>query len=210
MMGMTQSTLFVVGIPLLLLYIAFWIWWGGNGKPMTAEELAQGMRDLEATDSSAQSREALEDVRALMTKDDGKEFVMVNLVRHRPKALYPPGYHYSDSAREADQRYGKSIAWPLLRNGNLVIFVARRSGVFITPEGADAWNYTAMVRYRSHRDFLRFAIESNQADKFVHKWAAIEKTHVFPVKSILNLFAVRTLLGLLLFFLGAVLFTLLH
>ncbi len=172
MSSVAPSAWFVVAA-LLLPYIAFWIWWGGNGKPMTAEELAQGMRELEATDSSAQSREALEDVRALMAKDDGKEFVMVNLVRHRPKALYPPGYHYSDDPREADQRYGKSIAWPLLRNGNLLLFVARRSGVFITPEGADAWNYTAMVRYRSRRDFLRFAIESNQADKFVHKWAAI-------------------------------------
>jgi len=205
----TPGTWLVV-VPLLLLYIAFWIWWGGNGQPMTTEELDQGLRELEATDASAHSREALEDVRALMAKDDGKEFVMVNLVRHRPKALYPPGYNYSDSAREADQRYGRSILWPLLRNGNLVIFVARRSGVFITPEGADAWNYAAMVRYRSRRDFLRFAIESNQADKFVHKWAAIEKTHVFPVKPILSLFALRTLVSTVLFFVGTVLLALLH
>ena len=61
------------------------------------------------------------------------------------------------------------------------------------------------MRYRSRRDFMRFAIEGNQAEKFVHKWAAIEKTHVFPVKPILNLFAVRTLVGLLLFSLGAIL-----
>jgi hypothetical protein len=123
---------------------------------------------------------------------------MQNLVRYRRKALYPAGYNFSDDPREADKRYGKSITWDLLRNGNLLLFVARRSGNFIAPEGADAWHYVAMVRYRSRRDFLRFAIASSQADKFIHKWAAIEKTHVFPVKPILSLFAVRTLVGLFL------------
>jgi hypothetical protein len=62
-----------------------------------------------------------------------------------------------------------------------------------------------MVRYRSRRDFVRFATRANQADKFVHKWAAIEKTHVFPVKPLISFFAVRTLLGLALFSLGLIL-----
>lgn len=61
-----------------------------------------------------------------------------------------------------------------------------------------------MVRYRSRRDFVRFAIRANQADKFMHKWAAIEKTHVFPVKPLINLFAVRTLVALFLFSLGLI------
>jgi hypothetical protein len=91
----------------------------------------------------------------------------------------------------------------LLRNGNLILFVARRSGNFIVPEGTDAWHYVAMVRYRSRRDFLRFALQANQAEKFVHKWAAIEKTHVFPVKPIMSLFMVRTLVALVLFAMGS-------
>ncbi len=128
---------------------------------------------------------------------------MQNLVRYRPKALYPPGYNFNDDPREADKRYGKSIMGDLLRNGNLLLFVARRSGNFITPEGIDAWHYVAMVRYRSRRDFLQFAIASSQGDKFVHKWAAIEKTHVFPVKSIVSLFAVRTLVALVLMVIGS-------
>jgi hypothetical protein len=66
-----------------------------------------------------------------------------------------------------------------------------------------------MVRYRSRRDFVRFATRANQADKFMHKWAAIEKTHVFPVKPLISLFAVRTLLALALFSLGTILTALL-
>ena len=65
--------------------------------------------------------------------------------------------------------------------------------------------YKRQVRYRSRRDFVRFATRANQADKFMHKWAAIEKTHVFPVKPLISLFAVRTLVGLSLFTLGVIL-----
>lgn len=195
----------IVALTLAALYIAFLFWYGGNGKPMSAHEIEEGLARLQATDTSEHGRDAVQQVRELLSNDDGKEFIMQNLVRYRPKALYPPGLSYGDDPREADRRYGKSIVWDLLSNGNFLLFIARRNGNFITPEGSDAWHYVAMVRYRSRRDFLRFAQQSSRADKFVHKWAAIEKTHVFPVKPILNLFAVRTLVGLMLFSLGAIL-----
>jgi hypothetical protein len=86
----------------------------------------------------------------------------------------------------------------LLRFGSLPVFVARRSGSFIEPEGADAWHYVAMVRYRSRRDFLRFAIHVARNDIDMHKWAALEKTHVFPVKPMLSLIFVRGLVAVLL------------
>lgn len=204
-----MNTCLAIALPLLALYGLFILWWGGRGKPLTQQEKDEALRQLAATDSSDHNQEAIAQVRELLANDDGREFVMQNLVRYRPKALYPPGYeHFGDDPRRADQRYGKSILWSLLSNGNLILFVARRSGNFVVPEGADAWHYVAMVRYRSRRDFLRFAIASNQADKFVHKWAAIEKTHIFPVKPVISLFTVRLTLGLLLLSLGLLLHTL--
>lgn len=197
-----------IALPLLAIYVAFVVWYGGNGKPMSAEEKEAALRTLAATDASGQTDTAINEVRELLASDDGKEFIMQNLVRYRPKALYPPGYQYSDDPREADKRYGKSIVWPLIRNGNLLLFIARRTGNFVVPEGADAWHYVAMVRYRSRRDFVRFAIQASQAEKFVHKWAAIEKTHIFPVKPVVSLLAVRTTLGLLLLSIGLLAHTL--
>lgn len=173
---------------------------------MTPGEIEAGLRELEASGGPGEhNAQVLSEVRELMASDDGKAFIMQNLVRYRPRALYPPGSPYGDDPREADKRYGKSIMGDLLRHGNLLFFVARRSGNFIVPEGADAWHYVAMVRYRSRRDFLKFARDSNKGDKFMHKWAAIEKTHVFPVKPLISLFAVRTLVALLLFSVGAIL-----
>ncbi len=204
-----SATLLTICLPLALVYVVFWIWYGGNGQPMSPDEINEALHKLRSTDPNHDNSEEIKDVRQLLASDDGKEFVMQNLVRYRAKALYPEGSHYSDDPREADKRYGKSIMGDLLRYGNLVFFIARKSGDFVKPEGADAWHYVAMVRYRSRRDFVRFATRANQADKFMHKWAAIEKTHVFPVKPIISLFAVRTLVALLLITLGTFLSALL-
>jgi hypothetical protein len=187
---------------LLMLYLAFWRWYGGNGQPMSREEIEDALQKLRSTDPLHNNEEEIENVMQLLASDDGKEFVMQNLVRYRPKALYPEGHHFGDDPREADKRYGKSIIGDLLRYGNLVIFIARKTGDFVKPEGVDAWHYVAMVRYRSRRDFVRFATRANQAEKFMHKWAAIEKTHVFPVKPIISLVAVRTLVALSLVTIG--------
>mgnify|MGYP000282694291 FL=1 len=197
--------MFVIVVSLTLVYVFFWFWYGGNGQPMSPKEIEEALGKLQSTDPAHDNSAEVEDIRQLLASDDGKEFVMQNLVRYRAKALYPEGFHYSDDPREADKRYGKSIIGDLLRYGNLVIFIARKSGNFVTPDGADNWHYVAMVRYRSRRDFVRFATRANQADKFMHKWAAIEKTHVFPVKPVISLFAVRTLFALALFGLGMML-----
>ena len=200
-----SQQLLAIALPLVLLYVAFWLWYGGNGQRMSPEEIEEALNQLRSSDPGLDNAAEVEDVRQLLASDDGKEFVMQNLVRYRAKALYPEGTNYSDDPREADKRYGKSIIGDLLRYGNVVIFIARKSGDFVRPEGADAWHYVAMVRYRSRRDFVRFAIRANQADKFMHKWAAIEKTHVFPVKPLISLFAVRTLVALSLFTIGVIL-----
>ncbi|MDP1998874.1 MAG: hypothetical protein Q8K22_04695 [Rhodoferax sp.] len=199
-----MATWLLVVIPLVVLYGVFHLWYGGRGKPMSPAEVEAVMQRISTRLTDEHSRAALDELRQLAASDDGQEFVMQNLVRYRPKALYPPGYDLGDDSRAADRRYAKAILWPLLRNGNIVVFVARRSGSFIEPEGADAWHYVAMVRYRSRRDFLRFALQSSDANIFVHKWAAIEKTHVFPVKPLVSLILVRSAVAGLLAVLGSV------
>jgi hypothetical protein len=196
----------LIAIALVAIYVAFLVWYGGSGKPLTPDEVEQFVRELTARAQSERSQAALDEIRTLAGKDDGKEFVMHNLVRYRAKALYPPGYDFDDDPRSADRRYARAIVWPLLRHGSLLLFVARRSGSFIEPEGADKWHYVAMVRYRSRRDFLRFALATERDDVFVHKWAAIAKTHVFPVKPLVSLFFVRGAVGTLLAAAGVLLY----
>jgi hypothetical protein len=187
-------------VPVLVpaaLYGAFLWWYGGRGTPLGADEIDAGMRAL-AQSAGHDQQPLLEQVRQLLTQDDGREFVMVNLVRYRPKALYPPGQEFGDDARAADRRYGRAILPILLRYGSMPVFIARRAGRFIEPPLADAWHYVAMVRYRSRRDFLRFAIAIEQRNITMHKWAALEKTHVFPLRPLASLVLVRTAVAVLL------------
>ncbi len=194
---------FVITVPLLGLFLLFVTWYGGKGKPLRPDEIEAFFNALGKMDLSEGEKEIIPEIRSLLANDDGQEFVMQNLVRHRPRALYPAGYHYNDDARAADQRYGKAIILPLLRQGSLPIFIARRSGSFIEPEGADLWHYVAMVRYRSRRDFLRFVLAIQTRDIAVHKWAALEKTHVFPVKPLVSLLLVRSSVAGLLMIIAA-------
>lgn len=186
-------------------YLLFLRWYGGRGKPLGVDEIDHYLSELAARPQSEHSHGALQQIRALVADDDGREFVMQNLVRYRPKAIYPAGYSYDDDPRAADRRYGRAIIWPLLRHGNLILFIARRSGVFVEPAGADAWHYVALVRYRSRRDFLRFALTIERDENTVHKWAAIEKTHIFPVKPLVSLIFVRGLVAALLIATGSLL-----
>ena len=199
-----MTLLLSIAIPLAVIYYLFLAWYGGNGKPLSPAEIEHFLAELNAHARSERDSAAIAEVRLLLANDDGKEFVMQNLVRHRPRAAYPPGY----PPAYADTRWGKAILWPLLRFGNHPVFVAKRCGQFVEPEGADAWHYVAMVRYRSRRDFLRFALVVQKAGLTVHKWAAIEKTHVFPVKPLVSLVFVRGLMATALVFFGALIYLL--
>ncbi len=188
-MVMNEHTAIVLAA--LALFALFVWWYGGAGKPMDAVEQAQLMQALGQRLKGTQGESLLHEARELLASEDGKEFVMHNCVRYRAKALYPPGLPYGDDPREADKRYGRAIIPHLLRRACVPVFIAKRSGRFIDVEGVPDWHYVAMVRYRSRRDFFHFALAIGHEGIDVHKWAAIDKTVVFPVKPLVSLVAVR-------------------
>jgi hypothetical protein len=193
---MTASTL-MVALPLTALYAAFLLWYGGRGRPLTREEIESCLAPLRARARDELGRAHLADLERLPAHDDGREFMMYNVIRYREKAAYPPGYDYGPSAPAADRRYGKALVPYLLRYRNLPVFIARRSGEFVEPAGIDRWDVVAMVRYRSLRDFLRFANATTTERITVHKWAAIEKTRIFPVQPLVSLIFLRGAVGAL-------------
>lgn len=193
-----MSSSLIVSLSFGVAFLGFLLWYGGRGKPLTGSEIAHYVDALTTSGSGEHDAAAIAQIRRLVANDDGHEFVMQNLVRYRARAHYPPGNDaYGDDPRAADQRYARAIMWPLIKYGNLPIFIARRTGNFIDFEGDGGWHYVAMVRYRSRRDFLRFALMASRRNSFVHKWAAIDKTHVFPVKPVISLVMVRALVGML-------------
>lgn len=197
-----------IALPLAALYGLFLVWWGGRGKPMSPSEVEDSLQQFLKLPLTEHDRQMIPELRRLMSTDDGNEFIMQNLVKYHKVAQYPAGSPYGEppvSGVTADRRYGRQVLGPLLRVGSLPIFIGRRRGHLVEPEGFDEWNMVAMVRYRSRRDFLRFAYAITRRDIAVHKWAAIEKTHVFPVNAFISLFSVRLLVGLVLLSTGLLL-----
>ncbi|MCY7307489.1 MAG: hypothetical protein LH632_15355 [Rhodoferax sp.] len=195
-----MSTAAWIATGALTLYAVFLIWYGGRTRPLSAVEVDSAITLLDRNTTMPGHEGLLDQLRTLLSNDDGAEFVMHNLVRYRAKALYPAGHNFGDDARAADRRYGRAIAWPLIRRACLPVFIARRSGSLIEPPGAQQWDYIASVRYRSRRDFLHFAQEIERVDIVMHKWAAIEETHVFRVTPLVSLALVRCTVGAILAF----------
>ena len=181
----------------LVIYALFLVWYGGRAPPLVEEEVKDFLALMTSRGIDRDDPELFESLKRLLSRDDGREFVMVNLIKYREKAAYPPGSPYGDSAVEADKRYARAFFPYLLRYGNVPVFISWRSGSFIEPPGAEPWQVVAMIRYRSRRDFIRSVRAVVGKDVMVHKWAAIDTTHVFPVRPLFSFIAVRWAVALL-------------
>ena len=138
-------------------YLAFLLWYGGRGRAMDASEADSLLEQVRAHAEMAAAPvapELLESLRDVTRDDDGHEFVMVNLIKYRQKAVYPPGYSCSDDPHAADRRYNRAVVPLLLSRACLPVFLGRSAGRFLAPDGAQEWDSVVLVRYRSRRDLL--------------------------------------------------------
>jgi len=179
-------------------YLVFLLWYGGRGRSMIAadaDSLLERVR-LNAEEMGGPLVPGLFDsLREVTRDDDGREFLMVNLIKYRQKAVYPLGLSYGDDPRAADARYNRAVVPLLLKRACLPVFLGRSAGRFLAPDGADEWDCVVLVRYRSRRDFLGMCAELARSRADIHKWAAIEKTHVFPVRAAFSLVLIRVITG---------------
>ena len=188
---------------LLLVYLLGLSWYGGSGDPVKDAELESYIKALvsNADVRGKDTDKAVNYMRRLAEKDDGNEFIMVNLIRFRETSLYSKDSPWvaETDPMIADARYGDGVIPLLLKRGSLPIFVSSVSGGFINETTHSEWDMVAMVRYRSVRDMLQMMVEMSSTDLADHKWAAIEQTHVFPVKPKISLLSLRLMIGITLF-----------
>jgi hypothetical protein len=96
----------------------------------------------------------------------------------------------------------------LLKRACIPIFLGRSAGRFLTPDGTVPWDAVALVRYRSRRDFLGLCTDLARDRSDIHKWAAIEKTQVFPVEVLFSLTLIRLFTAIILAFVVSLVFLL--
>lgn len=174
-----------------LIYASFWIWYGGNGDPISEEEglemLAKVERlhgvKLEDAPEGSMSR----NLRAMLPNDDGKEFYAVNL---ETRATGP-------EALQAEADYAAIVVPMLLERGGHPVFLSERVGLMLGKYGEEV-DRVAVVRYRSLRDLLDMIADERMLEGNAFKTASLAHTEVFITRPTVSFVQVRLMVGMFL------------
>ena len=193
---------FVVAVTAVL-YGLFVYWYVGEGRPVTAAELSTLLASIPS--QSMIKEEVLYEISAI---DMGGEFYMMNLIKWNKAARYPVGSPFERELdpMEANKRYAKEIGPELLKRACFPVFQSSSFVNAMVSEQEDTnWDTMVAVRYRSFRDFMDVYDAILESGASVHKFAAIEKTHIIPthITPIFGYFVPMSV-ALLLYFLASI------
>ena len=154
-----------------IFYAIFWFWYIGIKRKITPEEVKSAVELLESRGDFADKQIAA--IRRFFEQDDGKDFVMVNLLELKE----PRG-----ESRKKLTTYQKIFLGNLLKRAGHPIFIARAASGNIEDVGCSADNWTAagMVRYRSRRDLLEVLPDTVGSEHHQLKLDALERTFAYP------------------------------
>ena len=183
-----------------LLWVGFLLFYDGLRRPLKRGEIDAFLATLGPR--TAETGNDAERLRAFLEEDDGREFVMVNLVRTRPGAVTDPASGETAQGSEWLRRYSAPFVRGLIARGGHPLFVGRKVGGYI-----DAWNTAAdpgwslagTMRYRSRRDLIRMAADPAFRVAHPNKTLGIEATFSFPTQRQVAFYASpRVTVGLML------------
>lgn len=173
----------------LAAYLVFRWWYDNWSGPLTPAEIEAVMEQLagrlEATGNSP------EVLRAFLEADDGREFLMVNLVKVQPEPVLDPASGKPVPGVELFRRYAKRFMPVLFRTGGHPGFVGRKVGGYI-----DAWNVApdpewslfGLMRYRSRRDLLKLVLDPAFKDTHPEKILGTLATFSFPAQRMVSFY----------------------
>jgi hypothetical protein len=191
---MTLPRLKIAWIALLTIaFLWFSAWYGGAGKPISAEEGERLLEQIRQTYPEAEDSERnfLSNIQEMIPRDDGKEFYAVNLedLKEGPEA------------RQSDHAYAKIVAPLLLKRAGHPVFLSDRAGLMLGQYGNQV-DRVAVVRYRSLRDLIDMAIDPAMQAGEVHKFGALNHTEVFITRPTITFMHIRVTLALILIIIG--------
>jgi hypothetical protein len=163
---------FVIWATAGLIYALFWWWYVGFRPKVTPVEVEQTM-GLFKTEGGWTDQQR-ENLRNFLANDDGKDFVMVNLLLlNRPQK----------ESREKLAKYQKIFLGSLLRKAGHPVMVAMAASGNVENVACDqdeGWGAAGMIRYRSRRDLMEMLPATIGSEHHGLKLAALERTFAFP------------------------------
>ena len=114
-----------------------------------------------------------ERIEQLLTGEDTGAIVMVNLLRYREQAAYPPGFNAAPcTGREAYQRYAAVALAKVAEAGGRVVWAGQSRSSVIAPAG-EQWDDVVLVEYPSRSAFVAMVQRPDYLAVTPHRTAAL-------------------------------------
>lgn len=169
---------------LYALFLSHYKNWRG---PLTQPEIDKFLQ-------TTQHETDADEFRTFLEADDGREFFMLNLIRFADGKIPHPDTGKEIAPHKLVERYTKPFIKALmLRGGHPTLLMMRRGGDVDswgpTAETGASWGLVNVMRYRSRRDLVQLA--SNTDFDGIHRFKreAIVETISYPNKMLMTGFA---------------------
>jgi len=171
------------------LYCLFRLWYDNWRGPLTKAEIDAFLAEVHGKYSGGNDPGVL---RSFLEADDGKEFVMLNLVKIEPGMVTDPDTGDQVPGREMMERYSQPFVKALLRKGGHPGMVGAKVGPYVDAwqvEGDPGWSIFGLMRYRSRRDMIAMVRDPVFAQSHPYKQLGIPVTFSFPTQRRVSVYA---------------------
>jgi len=173
----------------VLAYGAFRLWYDNWSGPLNLAEidafLAQMAGRFEGTGNSP------EVMRAFLEADDGREFVMLNLVKAQMDQVEDPKTGQMVQGFDLLKRYSKRFMPVLFRNGGHPGMVGRKVGGYVDAWNTEAdpgWTVFGVMRSRRRRDMMKPVKDPPFMEGHPDKLLGTLATFSFPTQRVVSFY----------------------
>lgn len=166
----------------LAVYLLFRLWYDGIRRPLSKAEVDAFFEEVHAKYGGNNDPATL---RAFLEADDGKEFVMLNLVKIEEDMVTDPETGAEVPGRAMMRRYSEPFVKALIRRGGHPVMVGRKVGPYVDAWNVEAdpgWSIFGLMRYRSRRDLIAMVRNPLFAKVHPYKLLGIPTTFSFPTQ----------------------------
>ncbi|MEM1154271.1 MAG: hypothetical protein AAGI44_09025 [Pseudomonadota bacterium] len=177
----------------LLAYAAFRLWYDGFRKPLSPQEIDEFVEIVQSRAGNEVSQDDIAVVRRFLEGDDGKEFIMVNLLELNSSPVEHPETGEPVRADAMLSQYFKPFMGEIIRRAGHPVLTSRAVGGYLDAWNTPAdpgWHLAGLMRYRSRRDCILSSL-ANPRFSELHKFkvAALKQTFAFPSQTLVTFYA---------------------
>lgn len=171
-----------------LLYALFRGWYDNWRGPLTPAEVDAYLRQLAGRSDT--TPEALVQLRDFVAADDGRDFLMFNIVKATAEPVADPVSGAMVPGVSLLRRYARHFMPVLIANGGHPAIVRRKIGGYLdswATEPDPGWSVIGLMRYRSRRDMMKLIVDPRFEAAHPDKLAGTLATFSFPTAPMIGL-----------------------